>query len=215
MIPPSANVSQFARRLRNPNSFHHTLSAPYSTPGKIKEKLADMKTKLLTIKSNYERSGNGTGQMATDGQQQGLSTPTMDGADKKNFLKQEKPSLLYMWELFQESQILDHTLYRLGDSTGVNSDTQPRPTTSRRGRSARDDAAAREREDVFRDHLSESLREIAETGRNQAEAAAVQAAAAETQAAAAETQASVARANSRLAIYNSIGETEREKMEFN
>ena len=49
----------------------------------------------------------------------------MDGDNCKSFLRTNKSHLLYMWQVFDGSQILHHTLSKLSNSVCANSNRIP------------------------------------------------------------------------------------------
>ncbi len=49
----------------------------------------------------------------------------MDGDNRKSFLRNNKSHILYMWHLFDESQILQHTLSKLSASVTANVEQIP------------------------------------------------------------------------------------------
>jgi len=128
--------------------------SPTVTADKIKDKLANCRAKLLRLIADWEKSGNGSGQRAEtepdyghvsddqqfvsiDNQGQGDTEDVadedfVDGDKRKNFLRDYKPYLIYMWQVFDDNDLLYHTLSRLpsqfrADSQGVPRTIVPGP----------------------------------------------------------------------------------------
>jgi hypothetical protein len=101
--------------------------APYVTPQKIREKWSDVRGKLVIIDKNYEKSGIGSGnQMETDNDSGPISSFTlMDNNDHQNFLGNNKPHLLYFWQLLEEYDILDNTLAVIPPDISATSESVP------------------------------------------------------------------------------------------
>jgi hypothetical protein len=86
--------------------------APTTTPVKIKEKLADVRAKLVIMVSNWERSGNGNGNRADNDNLEDGDVRLQDD-DRRNFLGTYKPHLLYFWQKLEEVFLCALQLQRL------------------------------------------------------------------------------------------------------
>jgi hypothetical protein len=120
----------------------HASDAPTATPSKIKEKLADVRAKLVIIINNWQRSGNGGGnkmdevynlqesQQALDDTETPRKELTYQDDDRRNYLGNNKPHLLYFWQKLDEGNILQNTLAVIprdisADSEGIPSTLTP------------------------------------------------------------------------------------------
>ena len=78
----------------------HQADCPITTPDKIKEKLAGMKTALKIIMNKWERSGNGDGQLSLENnsnEKNKEGTNYIDGDNQRAFLGSSQGfHLLYM-----------------------------------------------------------------------------------------------------------------------
>ena len=75
--------------------------------------------------ANYKLSGGGDGQCSLIDNEENI-----DGCDRLNFLKSvngAKPHHLYMWEIFDRHDILDHTLSKISDECKASSSSYVRP----------------------------------------------------------------------------------------
>jgi len=115
---------------------------PQSTLDKIKEKVAHVCCEIMEMVDHWERSGNGKGQHAQDSQDFGHivedqlwlalgshatdPAPTyMDGDNHKNFLNRKGSYLLYMWQVWDESQIFNRVMSIIPSSSLASSDGVP------------------------------------------------------------------------------------------
>jgi len=138
------------------NHFHACIElkgseAPQSTPDKIKEKVAHVRCEIMEMVDRWERSGNGEGQRAQDSQDFGHivedqlwlapgshatdPAPTyMDGDNRRNFLNGKGSYLLYMWQVWDESQIFNRVMSIIPSASSASSDGVPVTITTNTGR---------------------------------------------------------------------------------
>jgi hypothetical protein len=101
--------------------------APYVKPQKIREKWSDVRGKLVVMVKNYEKSGNGSGnRMETENDSGSISSFRLtDDNDRQNFLGNNKPHLLYFWQLLEEYDLLDNTLAVIPPDISATSESVP------------------------------------------------------------------------------------------
>jgi hypothetical protein len=99
-----------------------------ATPQKVKDKLTEMRTNLIRIIDNWERSGQGDGGHLDEEENTGdpnheygeLKNRSQRALDSRSSFLLNRPSyLLYLWELFDKHHLLKTTVNRLGDNVGV------------------------------------------------------------------------------------------------
>jgi hypothetical protein len=112
---PSTNVyldlhNDFAKTIQLPQSI-----CPTATPDSIKDKLQGCRSELAIMMSNWNTSGSGDGQKSdkTDDEPAGSQCNTICGDDRRAFLHGRKAYLLYMWQLFDDNDILAHCMSKL------------------------------------------------------------------------------------------------------
>jgi hypothetical protein len=98
--------------------------APLVTAQKLKEKLTDVRGKLVIIVKNYEQSGNGAGSCLDNDPDYGpVANMTLtDNSDRQNFLGGNKPHLLY---LLEEFELLDNTLQVIPNEISATCESVP------------------------------------------------------------------------------------------
>jgi hypothetical protein len=96
------------------------------TPAKIKEKLADVRAKLVVVISNWENSGNGSGQRSIDDKDFGMYCDmTLIDDNRSNFLGTNKSHLLYFWQLMDEYSLLQQTMSIIPGDHSATYDSVP------------------------------------------------------------------------------------------
>jgi hypothetical protein len=107
--------------------------APFVTASKIKDKLADVRAKLVIIISNWERSGNGGGNRQENDDDFGSPRGfTLTDDDRANFLGGHKPHLLYFWQKMDDENMLQHTRSIIPNHISANSEGVPSTLTTPR-----------------------------------------------------------------------------------
>ena len=102
------------------------------TADQVKVWMADRKAKLVLLIQRWERSGNGDGQLLdNDGEDIQCGNGERDfgkvvdihyqGDDRSSFLKNQRPSLLYYWNMLLKYDILQETVSILPTELGVSS----------------------------------------------------------------------------------------------
>lgn len=105
-----------------------------ATPQKIKEKIADIRARLVVIIDKWERSGNGGGNRSIDDDDYGrISSMTLQDDDRANFLGGNKPHLLYFWQILDECELLQRTLSIIPKEHSASSDGIPSTSSSTTG----------------------------------------------------------------------------------
>jgi hypothetical protein len=109
------------------------INAPRVTPQKIKEKMADIRAKLVIVIENWERSGNGNGMLSRnmdDPDYGNFEDCDLIDDNRANFLNGNKSHLLYFWQILDETQILQSTLCVLPKTVSASVDNIPATTIS-------------------------------------------------------------------------------------
>ena len=90
---------------------------------KVKNKFLEMKYKLTIIKTNHRASGMGEGSLNHDeivpGSELGTIPSVGSFDDCSNFLRSERPTLLYLWVKSNEFDLLDTVLQKLGGDVAL------------------------------------------------------------------------------------------------
>jgi hypothetical protein len=107
------------------------------TKEKSKSLLLDYKHKLNEICKRYELSGNGAGQLDSDGEELAqdddrqfgrvdMALARMKGGDdRSSFLRHEPIDLLYFWDIMDHHDLIHFTTAQLRGSNSVTSDSRP------------------------------------------------------------------------------------------
>ena len=107
------------------------------TKEKSKSLLLDYKHKLNEICKRYELSGNGAGQLDSDGEELAhdddrqfgrvdIALARMKGGDdRQNFLRHEPIDLLYFWDIMDRHDLIHFTTAQLRGSNYATSDSRP------------------------------------------------------------------------------------------
>ena len=140
---------------RNPIDLSHCkVEKMMITPEKAKDKFYEMKNNMITVKSNWEASGNGCGTPITvdttvrtiakdypevdgkepSGEEDGMAVPVdttvtsipkdykqVDANNKRCFLYNFIPVVLYMWEICDKSKILTNVCQELNQDNSYDS----------------------------------------------------------------------------------------------
>ena len=111
-------------------------------PDKAKEKFYSLKNILLIVKSNWERSGNGDGNVRrycedNDVEMDPQEIIMENGDDRKNFLGSHSPAVLYLWIKAEENQLLDAVGQVL--KPGIGGDTSSMNESSNKKRANESD----------------------------------------------------------------------------
>ena len=100
------------------------------TADKAKDKFYEMKNILITVKSNWEESGNGDGKVVR------VDTPVrqiskdfdvprniqqVNGNDKRMFLQHYSPTILYFWAICEDHNILNNVCQELNHASSYDS----------------------------------------------------------------------------------------------
>jgi len=100
------------------------------TSDKSKDKFYEMKNILITVKSNWEASGNGDGKVVC------VDTPVrqiskdfdvsrniqqVNGKDKRMFLQHYSPTILYFWAICEDHNILNNVCQELNHASSYDS----------------------------------------------------------------------------------------------
>jgi hypothetical protein len=112
------------------------------TKEKSKNLLLDYKHKLNEICKRYELSGNGNGQLDSDGEEHtnadmrqfgrvNLELANLKGGnDRQNFLKHESIDLLYFWDIMDRHDLIHFTTAQLrGPNSASSSNSRPTATS--------------------------------------------------------------------------------------
>jgi hypothetical protein len=92
------------------------------TTDQVKVWIADRKAKLVLLIDRWERSGNGDGQrLDTDNQFGSVGDIHYQGDDRASFLKTERPTLLYYWNMLIKYDILQETVSILPNELAASS----------------------------------------------------------------------------------------------
>ena len=102
-------------------------------PDKIKNKVAELRTVIVKMISDWETSGNGCGQRAQELQQfghissdqqwlapRGSEEVFVDGDNRRSFLNGKGSHLLYLWQLFDDFDLLHYTMSVIPASYGAS-----------------------------------------------------------------------------------------------
>jgi hypothetical protein len=107
MFNPTTNVyPDLHEDFKNPIVLRFEDAPTPTTAEKIKSKLADVRSKLCRVEDKWGRSGNGDGMQVLDRD----NKPVLIDGELKNFLGGNKPHLLYLWKLLDETNFLEDTL---------------------------------------------------------------------------------------------------------
>ena len=133
--PDTFTYPELHEDFRNSITLHGS-SAPVATPSKIKEKLGSARCNVLRVINDWERSGNGSGQRAEADEEFGHVSEDqlwrspgdneeefMDGDNRKNFLRDLKPHILYCWQIFDDFYILQNSLSVIPAEFSASSDS--------------------------------------------------------------------------------------------
>lgn len=92
------------------------------SPDQVKGWVADRKAKLVLLIDRWERSGNGDGQRMEDDSDFGhLQNLDFQSDNRSSFLKNDRSSLLYFWQMLDKYDILQQTVSILPRELGVSS----------------------------------------------------------------------------------------------
>jgi hypothetical protein len=92
------------------------------TTDQVKVWIADRKAKLVLLIDRWERSGNGDGQrLEADHQYGSVGDIHYQSDDRANFLKTERPTLLYYWNMLVKYEILQDAVSILPNELAVSS----------------------------------------------------------------------------------------------
>jgi hypothetical protein len=140
------------------------------TPDKIKEKLGNLRAKLLQVITKWERSGNGCGQrQESDATFGHVDEETLIDDDRQNFLGKEKPHLLYFWQILDDYQILSKTLSILPNDMSASSEGIPMTNVSSTNnkRKAVDEKTLLEQNGKFQRNMTMTTLKMAEASNDQ------------------------------------------------
>ena len=183
---PVAPISECHEDFATPTNcaYSEVAALMRATPQKVEDVLASIRSNLLRIIQNWERSGQGEGgRHAGDDEELedpedyiildtssvrfgSLTTRSECALQNRAALLKGKPSyLLYFWELADRHQLLQSSLQRLDDNVGASdASSAPSATSSRaasgtRRRQRQDEHQQASSRDIFA--LSESIRFLA------------------------------------------------------
>lgn len=124
---PETNIySELHEDFNYPIKLFHKDAPTPTTPQKIKEKIADIRARLVVVIDNWERSGNGGGNRSIDDDDYGrINTMTLQDDDRSNFLGGNKSHLLYFWQILEECELLQKTLSVIPKEYSASSDGVP------------------------------------------------------------------------------------------
>ena len=94
------------------------------SPDKAKSKFGKLKNDLIMVKNNWELSGNGDGSIernrdnADDSDEDELEI--INANDKRNFLNGKSPSILYLWKMAEEFDLLTCVCQQLDLSASLD-----------------------------------------------------------------------------------------------
>ena len=95
------------------------------TPDKAKKKFFDLKNPLILMKNDYDKSGNGDGSLLEHSANADLSDPAelqmFNANDKRNYLHQRSPAILYLWEKAEEFKLLNTVCQQIPNSAMLES----------------------------------------------------------------------------------------------
>ena len=114
------------------------------TGGHCKDKLADSKVKMLKVMNNWELSGNGEGNRnlvdedaewitldSTDANFGAYTRNQYKDDNRKDFLSQFGPEILYAWKLFDINEIRQSVLSTLDGTQAATVDGVPETEVTR------------------------------------------------------------------------------------
>ena len=108
---------------------------------KAKLKFNQLKNMLVTVKGDWEKSGNGDGCVKIEEGDDESSTydklEVIDGEDKKNFLRGKSPAVLYLWQKVEEADLMNSVTQMLDASVGI--DTASAPNSNKKHKKSDDD----------------------------------------------------------------------------
>jgi len=99
------------------------------TPQKVKDKLAELRCRLNIMKINYDKSGQGEGGMnpgTNDNQDDYVPGGAND--DRQNFLGQNPPTVLYLWEKLDHHDMYHTLMQKLDGDVALDGDTGAVPS---------------------------------------------------------------------------------------
>ena len=146
-------------------------SCPTVTPQKIKEKLSESRAKVVMLADAWHSSGNGSSQLV-DKEENPLfghfESDIIDGDDRAAFLPLgARPHILYMWQLFDENQMLHYTMAKLPKDYVASSNSVPLCGDHQSNQAASKKRRKEEAEEVSianQKLISESMSSLAKAG---------------------------------------------------
>jgi hypothetical protein len=86
----------------------------------VKASIADRKAKLVLLMDRWELSGNGDGQRIEQEDAVGESSIDIQSDNRSSFLKIDRSSLLYCWQMLEKYEILEQMVSILPRELGVS-----------------------------------------------------------------------------------------------
>jgi hypothetical protein len=104
----------------------------------LKKKLSDARYKMVKVIADWEQSGNGAGQCVEEDNHYVF----VDGDNRKSFLRERPPHVLYLWHISHTYGILQNVRQQLSSDSSCDGNNAPSVAdsgTCKRGRSPNDD----------------------------------------------------------------------------
>jgi hypothetical protein len=128
----------------------------------VKDKLADVRAKLVILISDWDTSGNGGGNRAETDKDFGhsISEGTLVDDDRKYFSKESQPHLLlYLWHVMDELQLLQSTLTVIPKPMAASSESIPESQLSAKKRRILE-KQAQDKDEKFKEAVANSFKSL-------------------------------------------------------